>query len=239
MDTIINEKKLYELRVVEQARRLSHIIPAGELAEFEEPDCLIPSAKVAIEVSDLLPEKRPGDLFSGPQLAAFQSEVITLAERRYYELGGEAADVLAYFRNDWKQRRDPRSMSEAFARFVIRNYPQDTETLQELDVDEWVEGFSVVRISRGRGSWISGGSNDVDYLTYESLAARIAAKNQRLVDYRRRLPGWQIWLLFATHMPVLWTVSLPRDAENWRFEFGFDKVLLSSWEDGVIELQQS
>jgi hypothetical protein len=46
------------------------LIPSGELKEFENPDWLIPSAALAIEVSYLLPEKPDQALFTGPQSGA-------------------------------------------------------------------------------------------------------------------------------------------------------------------------
>jgi hypothetical protein len=68
------------------------------------------------------------------------------------------------------------------------------------------------------------------------VAAHIEAKNRRILEYRKRAPGFEIWLLFATRFNVLSTLSVPRDAESWRFSSDFDRVVLSSWEEGVIDI---
>lgn len=119
------------------------------------------------------------------------------------------------------------------------NYPQQSKTVclqRGRRAVGWVDGLSVVRITAENGRWQAGGSSDGVMLTYEQLASRIATKSERVQEYRSRLPGWQIWLLLATQLPVLWSVSLPREVTSWRFTCDFDRVLLSSWEDGVLQL---
>jgi len=37
---------------------------------------------------------------------------------------------------------------------------------------------------------------------------------------------------------VLSTVSVPHEVIHWQFDFGFDKVWLYDWMQGVIELQR-
>jgi hypothetical protein len=37
-------------------------------------------------------------------------------------------------------------------------------------------------------------------------------------------------------MRVLHSVSIPREVTAWQFNSDFDKVLLSLWDDGVMEL---
>ncbi len=235
------DKKEREQRAIEAARRHSTFFPPGELSPFEKPDWLVRSASLGIEVSELLPQKPDGALFSGPQVSAFQEDVVRRGERCYRALADAPADVLVYFRNDWTRRQDGAAMGRALADFVRSNYPSDTDTvvMQELGrgVRGWVDGLSVVRITGEDGRWQAGGCSDVAIVTYEQLASRIAAKNQRVSEYRRRLPGWEIWLLFATRFPVLWSVSIPREVMSWRFSCDFDRVFLSSWEDGVLELQ--
>ena len=87
-------------------------------------------------------------------------------------------------------------------------------------------GVTVVRISRQPERWQAGGCNDIKLLTYEQLALPIKVKNRRVSEYRDRVPqGWQVLLLFATLVPVLWTVSTPPEVTAWRFPCGFDRVL--------------
>src|SRR5262245_35795968 len=102
-----NSKKEIERHIIEAARRHSSFFPSGELVPDESPDWLIPSASVGIEVSELLPEKPDGALFSAPQLAVFQNRVVQTAERHYRTLAEmQPAGVLVYFRNDWTRKQD-------------------------------------------------------------------------------------------------------------------------------------
>jgi hypothetical protein len=141
-----SDQKEIELRTIEWARGKSALIPSGELKEFENPDWLIPSAALAIEVSYLLPEKPDKALFTGPQLARFQENVVTTAEQSYRELAGPGpADVLVYFTNDWTGKRDAKAMGRALAEFVLCNYPSDGKTVV---LDETTpDGFALVRIA--------------------------------------------------------------------------------------------
>jgi hypothetical protein len=95
-----------------------------------------------------------------------------------------------------------------------------------------------MRILRGDGDWQAGGAGGIDCVTYEKLAERIAGKDLRLPEYRRRFPGWQMWLLLSTRMRVLHSVSIPHHVTAWQFDTEFDKVLLATWDGGVIELQR-
>ncbi len=235
------DKKERERHIIEAARKRSTLLPSGELVPGESPDWRIPSASLGIEVSELLPDKPDGVLFSGQQLSAFQVDVVQAAERFYRARANvRPADVFVYFRNDWALKRNAEAMARALADFVHSNYPSDTGTvvLEELEpgLCGWVDGLSVVRITREDGRWQTGGCSDVAVVTYEQLASRIAAKNQRVAEYRRRLPGWHIWLLIGTRFPVLSSVTVPREVTSWRFNSDFDRVLLSSLEDGVLEL---
>ena len=45
-----------------------------------------------------------------------------------------------------------------------------------------------------------------------------------------------VWLLLATRFDVLSGVTVPPEVESWRFTCDFDRVLLSSWEHGVLQL---
>lgn len=150
-------KKELERRVIEEARRHSTLFPRGKLSPFEAPDWVINSASLGIEVTELLPCKQRDVAFSGPQLAAFQKDVVRTAERCYRARpDAPAADVLAYFKNDRTRKRDAVAMGQALAQFVVDNYPaQGTVTLDAVTrgVRGWVDGLSVVRILCRDGEW--------------------------------------------------------------------------------------
>lgn len=234
------EKKQSERWLIEEARRRTDLFPAGELAEYESPDWLIRDAALGIEVSDVLPGKC-NQRFSGAQLSSFQSEVVGTARRQYSANWQVDADVLVYFHNEWNRKRDPELIAKALAEFVHRNLPRDSDciTLQEPEVDQWVDGLSVIRISRTGDRWQAGGATDVSVLRQVELSSRIAAKNKLLQQYRARLPRWKIWLLLTTEIRVLRSVAIPHDIGKWQFTFDFDKVLLMPWEGGVIEIHSA
>ncbi|MCU1276390.1 MAG: hypothetical protein JWO48_3821 [Bryobacterales bacterium] len=234
------EKKQAEHRLIEEARRRGNFFPSGRLSEYESPDWLIRDASLGIEVSDILPPKGT-NLFSGPQISAFQSDVVEMARCQYHTNGYGRADVLVYFHNEWNQKRDAKVMATALAGFVQRNLPLESDciTLQEHDIEEWVDGLSVIRISRRGDRWQAGAAAGLHNLRQVDLASRICAKNKLLKQYRARLPGWEIWLLLTTEIRVLRSVAIPHDISEWRFAYDFNRVLLMPWEGGVIELSRS
>ncbi len=230
------ETKELERRVIEWARKQSTLIPNGDLQECEKPDWLIPTATLGIEVSLLLPIKPGGALFSPPQLAKFQSQVVAEAEGTYREFEGPVpVDVLVCFNNDWKRKRDPKLLARELAECVRTNYPKDGKTV--LLEETIPDGFSLVRIACFDGGWHTSAISNIQSITHEQLSARITDKGKRVPEYRRRIPsGWQLWLLLATSPSVLWSVSTPLEVKMWRFAHSFDRVLLHSWEHGVMEL---
>ncbi|HZR31071.1 MAG TPA: hypothetical protein VFA76_04350 [Terriglobales bacterium] len=206
---------------------------------------MIPTASLAIEVSELLPAKRAGAKFSGPQVSSFQEAVVTAAQQHYYSSpDAPPADVLVFFRNDWTRKRDVEVMAQALASFIRSNYPsgdKDCVTLQSVSrgVRDWVDGLSVVRILRASGPWQAGGAGEIQSVTYDYLAQRIADKDLLLPQYRRRWPGFQMWLLLSTRIQVLHSVYIPHDINASQFKTGFDKVLISCSDNGVLELQHN
>lgn len=233
------EQKEIERRIIEVTRQRCTLLPAGDLAEFERPDWLIPSARLGIEVSQLLPKKTEGAIFSPPQLSGFQEQVVSIAERTYDELPPLGpVDVLVYFNNDWSRKKDANAIGRRLAEIVWNNYPTDGSivTLEDAIPD----GFSVVRIAPIAGGWHTGSVSNIQLLTYEQLSTCIANKNRRLAEYRTRIPnGWQVWLLLLTRVPVLWSLSCPAEVGSWKFSFEFDRVLLASWDHGVILLNRT
>ena len=116
---------------------------------------------------------------------------------------------------------------------------EDCVTLSARHADDWVEGVSVIRISRTGTKWQADGSADGQPPRYADVATRIAAKNRLLHQYRQRLPGWKMWLLLATEIRVLHSVWIPPDISEWRLPFDFDRVLLMPWDQDVIELART
>lgn len=240
------DKKELERRIIEVTRQRCSLFPEGALSEFERPDWLIPSACLGIEVSQLLPEKADGAIFSPPQLAEFQKRVVSIGERNYREFPGtKPVDVLVYFTNQWTRNNNAKVMGRTLAEFVHTNYPKDGSTI--VFDDDAPDGFSVVSITPVEGAWRTGSVSNIECLTYERLKSSIAAKSRKAQEYRDRLAAhalstsnclsrWQVWLLFATRVPVLWSLSCPSEVTSWHFVSPFDRVFLATWEHGVLEI---
>jgi hypothetical protein len=234
-----HEKKLCELRLMKWARRYSPAIPSRNLRCFEQPDWIMPQEKIGIEVSQLLPPKPTGALFSGPQLSEFQRKVVAKAQELYCARGGTPVDVLVFFANQWNKRNDLQEAAEALATFVKDNCPpaRKTVTIEPIWRDDdwqWADLFNVVRICAIEGGWQAGGVASIELLSHAQVASTIAVKEALLPMYRNRLPGWQMWLLLTTRIPVLWTLSVPNEVKDWKLPTTFDKVLLLSWEHGSV-----
>lgn len=167
-----DHKKKGEHWTIEEARRLSSLFPAGELKRHESPDWLIPDARLGIEVRYVTALKAEGDKFSGPELSMFQHRVVTTAEHYYKAMSGPPCDVLVYFRNDFKRKRDPDEMGKALAAFVRRYYPADKRyiTMESFEVDDWPDGFAVIRICTLDGGWNAGGTASATSLNRDYLA---------------------------------------------------------------------
>jgi hypothetical protein len=232
------DKKRGEWALIESARARSDFFPAGELSPFESPDWLIRDADLGIEVSDLLRPKG-NNRFSGAQLSSYQTRVVEKAQTLYFSQTSVNADVLVFFKNEWNQHRDVgSSYAASLAEFVRRNIPVDRDsiTLQARHLKGWVDGVSVIRISRSGRRWRAAAAAHGQAVEYADVAERIAAKNRLLPEYRRRLPGWKLWLLLATEIRVLHSVWIPPAIAEWRFAFDFDRVLLMPWDGDMIEL---
>jgi hypothetical protein len=235
-----DEKKSAERWQIEEARRRSKLFPAGELSPYESPDWLIRDASIGVEVSELLPPKGT-NLFSGAQILSFQHEIVANAQQYYCEKGYPEVDVLVFFKNEWNRKGDALAIGVALADFIKLNLPTDTDTvnLQRRGGKPWVDGLGVIRISRTGRRWQAGGTARGQLVRQDDVAARIAAKDRKVPLYRSRLPGFQIWLLLTTDIRVLRSVGIPSDVSEWRFTFGFDKVLLMPWDGDVIALARN
>ncbi len=231
-------KKERERWTIERARQVSSFFPAGELTPSESPDWLIPNARVAIKVTYLTPPKPDGNKFSGPEISTFQTRVVVRAEHHYHAMNGPPCDVLVYFHNDFRTKRDPDALGRTLASFVLMHRPPDGEcvTLESGELDDLPDWCSVIRIATLDGGWSTSTSAEITLIERDYLADCIAAKDKLLSLYRARASGYQIWLLVATLPSVLWSAEVPDSLTNLHFTFDFDKVFVLTWLGEVIEL---
>lgn len=236
--------KREERAIIEWSTHRCEDFPAGLLDIKDRPDGRIPDARLGIEVTQLLPLPARARELSGTELSARQEKTMEKAQYFFSKMGGPSVAVRAYFNNEWA-RKHPRSVDEDARRvalFVRDHCPPHSGdafvAYREDGLRNWPEPLCNIVIERREGSWDAPGCGGVPWITKEQLADRIRDKNQKLAEYRKRLPGWRIWLLIATNMSVLRSVSVPREVTTWRFAYDFDKVYLSSWEDGVLDLRR-
>jgi hypothetical protein len=233
-----DRKKEIERRYVEEARIASSIFPKGELMpnklNEESPDFLLHAhcGTIGIEVTELCreePRKQAGTL----------AHVVENAKRRYSRLSTvEPIDVNVVF--SMKARTvKPEKLIERLVEFV--------QTHRKSKESAFPEGYIHIGIRAPRETNPSGRwqqtvrAFDVTLTPEELLASRIEEKNRRLSGYRRAASA--VWLLIVNDqfLGSGQVYSRPEDLARWKFNFGFDKVLLFLREPGggeVFELHR-
>lgn len=235
--------KKIERRFLEDARRISLLIPAGEIRDSESPDFLIKtdSGILGIEVTQLFQPKAT-DQFSRRHAESFHQKVIHRASELYQKASSGPVDILVYFLED-RLKFDLDTMARSLTAFVQDNYRADQEIETHFYYDKcnnFPEGIFLIRIAPpldgATNIWRTGESGKTLRLEYEFLAAEIQRKNVQVSRYRTKAN--YVWLLMvASLFPLSGSFSVPREVEKWNFSFDFDKVLLLSAEDTkVIEL---
>lgn len=145
-------------------------------------------------------------------------------------------DVLVYF--DYREHMDnAEGSAQALIDFVKGQVPGTYSQLDGIP-----DGFSVVRIAEPLADqipkWYCLDSGETLGVDAEMLSKIIRSKNRLVPTYRRSVD--RVWLLIASSF---WEFAsnfyIPREVEQWRFDFDFDKVLLLSYESGVFNLQKA
>ena len=238
------------------------LFPSGELIDHEEPDFLLKTdlETIGIEVTQTFQPKR--GKFEPQSYDGVIKKVVCLAKKRYCEMGGAPVCVHVYPTTFEGRGINKNRMTESLARFVKRQYRVGqtvdfgnrgittnsieqcrTVTCDKHCIDrcaEMPEGFDQgVLFPLPEGSsvgkwWAGSGSPDVPQLSYERIEEDIRGKNERLPYYLASAN--RVWLLIALDLffPTAFS-EVPRSAGTWKFSFDFDKVLLFSHEDGVVE----
>jgi hypothetical protein len=228
--------KARERAFLETARRLYPWFPPGEIVEHEAPDFLLVDGadRIGIEVTQLFQSPKHGSPYRPHQVAKFHRRVMEIADRRAKSM--RPLDVLVYF--DYRaQMDDPEASAQALLKFVGAH---GSGTYDQLDGIP--HGFSVIRIAEPLANqiprWYCLDSGETLAVDAEMLSQIIRSKDRLVPTYRRSAD--RVWLLVASSF---WEFAsnfyVPKEAENWRFDFDFDKVLLLSSESGVFNLQRS
>jgi hypothetical protein len=218
------EQKRIERWFLEDARRLSAIIPNGVIDDRENPDFSLtgPSGPIGIEVTEQCRRDNLGP-FSPAAEGDFHEQIVMAAEKFYRESCARPVRVIVFFKNDSSGVRRPRDVGRTLCDFVA-SHGESYGNYTKPDVPE---GFDVIGISPPDGQpWLCGSSANLGPLKYEELASTIREKESKLATYRNNLPERPIWLLVYISITTSRTVALPYDAPSWHFESDFDRIIL-------------
>jgi hypothetical protein len=239
----LNQKRV-ERYYLDQARKVSSILPLGEVTAAERPDFLIHAEDgvIGIEVTELC-DQRPRSFAGKQQL------VVRRAKQRYIAASGSVpVDVTVAFAPQ-AEGIPGGELIVYLAAFVSENRERFlSRTIKEPYFDH-SKGFIHIGIHStlpgedptGRWQGIAAFAKTV--APEELLKEYIAEKNDRVPVYRLSAPV--VWLLLVSDQFLgageLYT--RPEDLARWRFDFDFDKVLLLTREIGdegseVHELQR-
>jgi len=125
-------------------------------------------------------------------------------------------------------------MARSLAEFVKDKYVPGTDAVTFNQRTELPIGFEVICISSQTLPWHSGESGNLELLDPQELAAMIGKNNELLSKYREKVADSPIWLLIASGPSISRGVPIPLGADEWRFSFDFDKVLLFSGMDNRV-----
>ena len=107
-------------------------------------------------------------------------------------------------------------MGDELATFVQAHCHEATPTKTFARLHGIPDGFGVVSIHAGPGSWFAEQSVGVTLGgIYVQLANRIADKDALLSTYRGNLPNTPIWLLLFSCWEVARSVSMPHGIREW------------------------
>jgi hypothetical protein len=232
------EKKRIETAYVEEARRVSRVFPSGELVPQESPDFLLygDTGTIGIEVTELC---REGPRAQGGKLL----KVAGKAKLRYNGLpGASPVEVSASFApNTGSLPLD--LLVNGLVDFVHTH--RKTRGSFNWNKCELPKGYCYIFVNgshRPSGEWRTFPVWDKTLAPRELVGKRIAEKSARLAEYLK--VAKEVWLLIINDRFLgAGGVYVRSDhAAQWRFRFGFDKVLLllrDPLEAGeVIELQR-
>lgn len=234
------EKKIFETHVLSAARSAGVPIPAGGKRR-ERPDFSFQGGTLGIEVSELL---RPESSNHGIRPVAeetYHNKVVRMGQELYYDGdGAKPAKVVVYFANARGKRRDKGEMAGALCEFVKANVHL-ANPVANFDRIDLPEGFGSMSIAAESGDWWCGECGGLTLSgIQEVLVSAISKKNKLLPEYRKNLPGAQVWLLLYSRSAVSRDMAIPHGVEKWQFDSDFDRIFWFRYlENRFVEIQRS
>ena len=238
METI-TEKKERELRAFAAACKEGLPITPLKVVADDKPDLRVLTAAglMGIEVSEVLPLPRNPSFNSSVAEARNHEASVRLAEQTYYkDKNATPVKVTTYPWDVERTRNKKREMGDDLGNFVKAHCHEATPVKLFGRIDGIPEGFGVVNIVAGHGSWEAWQSGGVTFDgIYTQLANRIASKNALLLTYRANLPNAPIWLLLYSCWEVARSVPMPSGIREWVYPFGFDRVFFFASSSQCVE----
>ena|GEM_PF-1686465 len=240
------EKRRIEKIVLEAARNAGAPIPTGEIDGKEPaPDFLFDTDNVGlgIELTELLCPGNSGCVEGQSCLPikreAVHREIVGIARKQYCATeGAQPARAHVVFSHSMgaystKQRKE---LARSLCDYVKINLNR-----AKSDRTEMPPGFLAIAIIPKFGDWWHD-----ECVTYtlediqQQIAERISEKNKKIPQYRECLPSCaRIWLLLYTRSSVTHYVPIPRQIQEWRFSFNFERVFWLVFEENrIIEIQK-
>ncbi len=235
----ITEKMDRELRAFAAACDAGLPITPLDVAAADKPDLRVLTAggPIGIELSEVLPLPRNPTFNSSVAEAASHEASVRLAEQIYYKnKNAMQVEVTTYPWDVERTRSIKRNMGDELATFVQAHCHEATPTKTFARLHGIPDGFGVVSIHAGPGSWFAEQSVGVTLGgIYVQLANRIADKDALLSTYRGNLPNTPIWLLLFSCWEVARSVSMPHGIREWTYPFGFDRVFFHAASSQCVE----
>jgi hypothetical protein len=235
----VTEKMEREKSAFEAARKAGLPITPLDVAMGDKPDLRVLTSQglIGIELSEVLPLPQNPTFNSSVAEAANHEGSVLLAERTYYNnKGAVQVKVTTYPWNVVRTRNTKREMGHELASFVRSHCHEATPTKSFTRLHGIPDGFGVVSIHAGSGSWHAGQSVDVTFDgIYDQLADRIANKDALLSAYRSNLPNAPIWLLLYSCWEISRSLPMPSRILEWRYPFGFDRVFFHAASSECVE----
>jgi hypothetical protein len=155
----VTKKMEREKSAFEAAREAGLPITPLDVATGDKPDLRVLTSQglIGIEMSEVLPLPRNATFNSSVAEAANHEGSVLLAERTYYKnKNAVQVKVTTYPRNVERTRNIKRDMGDELASFVRDHCHEATPTKLFTRLHGIPDGFGVVSIHTGSGSWAIG-----------------------------------------------------------------------------------
>jgi hypothetical protein len=237
MSNQIVEKKRKEMAIVNAFRLRRDDFPVGVLdCTDENPDAVVTTElghTVGIELTELPIDSR--DRQGVRSNIRYASHILRIAKKLYFEGGHTPVRVVASFdERVGLGKRDVPLLSRKLTEFVSQVAKQDwtgdvyIENMH-YDLDVLPMAFQSMWIERAASEidWDRSGGGCFAPMTTEVVQAKLAEKESRISDYRRRCA--ELWLvIFYDTDEAAWFEVTDAIFEH-TFETHFDRVFLFNW----------